>query len=355
MTDATSAGDWRWQLKNQIRRLEDLETRVELTDSERAAIRAAGFGWGISPYYLSLVDGRDPACPIRLQCIPQHTELGVEPGDLRDPLGEDERMAAPGIVHRYPDRALFLTTDRCTVYCRYCTRRRLVGGEKRQLNREEIDGALAYLCAHPQIREVILSGGDPLISGDRFLDGVLGRLREVPSIEVLRIHTRMPVVCPMRITPSLVEVLRRHQPVFLITHFNHPRELTPEACRGLQTLADAGVPLGNQAVLLRGVNDDADTIAELGRGLQRNRVWFYYLHHVDPAQGISHFRCEVSEGVRIIEQLRGRLSGPAIPRFIVDLPGGHGKVALEPDYVAHDQARLALRSPIDERVIVPLV
>jgi lysine 2,3-aminomutase len=330
--------DGSWQVKHRVRTLEGLEAVLRLSEDERAGVAAAesagGFEWGITPYYLSLIDPSDPRDPVRLQCVPRSAESHAAAHDLVDPLGEDPKMPVPGLVHRYPDRALLLLTDRCSVYCRFCTRRRLVGTEERQLRADEVDRVCDYLRANPGVREVILSGGDPLVAGDRFLESVLAKLRAVPSIELLRIHTRMPVVCPQRITRALAKTLRRFQPLWVVTHFNHPYEVTPEAKASLDLLADAGVPLANQSVLLAGVNSDAAILEALSRELLKARVRPYYLHQGDLATGTGHFRAPLEAAVELVGKLRGRLGGLGIPALIVDLPGGKGKIQLAPDPVA---------------------
>lgn len=342
--------DWRWQLKNRIRSVEELEARIRLTAEERRAATYPGaFGWGITPHYLSLADPADPTCPIRRQCVPHTDEYQVGPAELGDPLGEVPLTPVAGLIHRYPDRALLLTTDRCAMYCRYCTRKRLVSSTERQLSASELEQVTSYLLEHTEIREVILSGGDPLVSGDRYLEQVLTALHEVPHIELLRIHTRMPVVNPFRITESLAALLRRFQPLFVVTHFNHPYELTDEAGAAIARLVDAGVPVANQAVLLRGINSDATIIEALCRQLAKNRIWSYYLHQGDLAEGTETFRTPISKGLEIIETLRGRLSGYAIPQLIVDLPGGRGKISLTPDRIlAHHDRTWHFRGPLGE-------
>ncbi len=343
---SVSDEDWadgRWQLKNRVTTRAALESVLALSDDERAGVAAAetsgGFEWGITPYYLDLVDPSDPRDPIRLQCVPRGAEGHVVPHDRVDPLGEDPKMPVPGLVHRYPDRVLLLLTDRCSVYCRFCTRRRLVGTEERQLRAAELDRIVDYLQSRPEVREVIVSGGDPLVAGDRFLETTLARLRALPSIELLRIHTRMPVVCPQRITARLARTLRRFQPLYVVTHFNHPYEVTPEAAAACARLADAGVPLANQAVLLAGVNTDAAILEALSRELLRVRVRPHYLHQGDLASGTEHFRTPLDAGVRLLSALRGRLSGLGIPQLIVDLPGGKGKVSVAADPVARRHGR----------------
>lgn len=354
MFEEVAPADWadgRWQLKNRVTSLEALERLLPLSAAERDGVRAAesqgGFEWGITPYYLSLIDPADARDPVRLQCIPQARESHALVHDLLDPLGEDPKMPVPGIVHRYPDRALFLLTDRCTVYCRFCTRRRLVGTEERQLSMEEVETAARYLESDPRIREVILSGGDPLVAGDRYLAGVLERLRRIPHLELLRIHTRMPVVCPQRITAATARMLRRFQPLWVVTHFNHPYELTAEAHAACARLADAGIPLANQSVLLAGVNTDAAILEALSRELLKARVRPYYLHQGDLAQGTEHFRTPIATGVELVGALRGRISGLGIPALIVDLPGGKGKVQLAPDPIAGRNGReVAFHAPL---------
>lgn len=346
--------DWAtasWQLKHRVRTLADLERCLDLEEDERRGVAAAeasgGFEWGITPYYLSLVDPADRRDPIRLQCVPRAAEAHVHPHDLVDPLGEDPKMPVPGLVHRYPDRVLLLLTDRCTVYCRFCTRRRLVGTEERQLREDELDAIVAYLERTPAVREVIISGGDPLVAGDRFLGRVLDRLRAIPSVELLRLHTRMPVVCPQRVTPALARILRRVQPLYVVTHFNHPWELSPEAKAACSLLADHGIPLANQSVLLAGVNTDPVILEALSRELLRVRVRPYYLHQGDLANGTEHFRTPLAAAVELVGSLRGRLGGLGIPSLIVDLPGGKGKVELSPDPVIERHGReVTFRAPL---------
>lgn len=346
--------DWAsgsWQLKNRVRTRAALERCFPLTPDERRGVDAAeaegGFEWGITPHYLALIDRTDPRDPVRQQCVPSAAESHVHPHDLVDPLGEDPKMPVPGLVHRYPDRVLLLLTDRCTVYCRFCTRRRLVGTEERQLRDDELDAIAGYLRRTPSVREVIVSGGDPLVAGDRFLERVLSRLRDIPSIELLRIHTRMPVVCPQRITPSLARILRRAQPLYVVTHFNHPYELSREAKAACSLLADHGIPLANQSVLLAGVNTDPVILEALSRELLRVRVRPYYLHQGDLANGTEHFRTPIGAAVELVGALRGRLGGLGIPALIVDLPGGKGKVELAPDPVIERHGReVTFRAPL---------
>jgi lysine 2,3-aminomutase len=328
--------DWRWQLSHSLTTAEELAAALTLSEAERsglAALGERGFPVAVTPYYLGLIDAQDPDCPIRRQVVPRVEELERVPGDLADPLGEAAHEAAPNLIQRYPDRALLFATDRCAVYCRFCTRSRLVGagGGARSLDR--LEPAFAYLRAHPEISDVIVSGGDPMVMATERLVRLVARLREIPSIETIRLATRVPVVLPQRVTDELLQALRPHHPIWVMTHFNHPKELTPESERALIRLADAGFPVMNHSVLLRGVNADADVLARLFRGLVRCRARPYYLLQADPVQGTGHLRTPLEAGVAIMERLQGRLSGIALPKLIVDTPGGLGKVPVGPDYV----------------------
>lgn len=326
--------DWRWHVRHALDTPDALAEVIALTDDERdgyAATRAA-FRMSLPPYYAALMDPADPACPVRMMAVPRTAEALVLPDELRDPLGEDAHMPVPHLVHRYPDRALLLVNNMCSMYCRFCTRKRLTGEENEAISRAELGRAVDYLRAQPQIRDVLVSGGDPLVMGDRRLAEILAALRTVPSVEVVRIGTRIPVVLPMRVTPALVEVLRAHAPVWVMTHFNHPKELTPEALRALSALVDGGVPVANQAVLLRGVNSSARIIKDLFQRLTRARVHSYYLHQCDLAHGIEPFRTPLALGLDILRALRGQTSGYVVPHFALDLPGGGGKITLSPDY-----------------------
>jgi lysine 2,3-aminomutase len=328
--------DWRWQLSHAITDLAALERTLPLSEEERrGAARAleGGFPLSITPYYAALIDAADPACPIRRQCVPLAREADEVPGDLRDPLGEEANEVAPHLVQRYPDRALLIATDRCSVYCRFCTRSRMVGhgGGTRQLS--SLAPAMDYLRAHPEVQEVIVSGGDPLIMSDARVAALLRELATIESVGDVRVASRTPVTLPQRITPELCRALREHPAVWLMTHFNHPRELTPESKRACALLVDHGVPVMNHTVLLRGINDDASVLEQLFRGLVRARVRPYYLLQADPVRGTGHLRTPLAVGVRIMESLQGRLSGIALPRFIVDTPNGRGKVPVGTDYV----------------------
>ncbi len=328
--------DWRWQLRNAVRSADGLARVLTLTAGELAAARAAeraGFPIAITPYYLSLCDPRDPDCPVRRQVVPRLPEGDAVPGDLRDPLGEEAHEVAPELIQRYPDRALLLVTDRCAVYCRFCTRSRMVGAGGGPRSLERLGPAFDYLRAHPEVRDVIVSGGDPLAMATERLVRVIAALRDIPSVETIRLATRVPVALPQRITAELTDALRAYHPLWVMTHFNHPKELTAQARAALRHLADAGFPVMNQSVLLRGVNDDAQLLAELFRGLVRERARPYYLLMADPVKGTGHLRTPLDTGIRIMRELTGRLSGIALPKLIVDTPGGFGKVPVGPDYV----------------------
>jgi lysine 2,3-aminomutase len=328
--------DWRWQQRNALSTAEELARVVDLTERERRGLALAEGRSRVAatPYYASLMDRAHPSCPIRLQVIPSPEEGEAAPGDLADPLGEDAHRPGAAIVHRYPDRALLLAVDRCPVYCRHCTRRRLTLGddETRALGRAALDEAVAYVRAHPGIRDVIVSGGDPLSLSDDRLAEILGALRAIPHVQILRVATRAPVVNPMRVDGALAALLRRHAPLFVVTHFNHPKECTPEARAACEALVDHGVPVENQTVLLRGVNSSARILQDLFERLLTFRVRPYYLHQGDLARGTAHLRTPLEAGVAILEALRGRTSGLAIPHLAVDLPGGGGKVTVQPSW-----------------------
>ncbi|RBO53426.1 lysine 2,3-aminomutase [Rhodovulum sp. BSW8] len=349
--EATAAewSDWRWQLRARIRSLDGLERVFRLTEDERAAVarHKGGLPVGITPYYASLMGADDPAEPLRRTHIPVGQEYLRLPGESDDPLGEDPASAVPGLVHRYPDRALFLATGTCSTYCRYCTRSRMVGqtGGEQQISARHWERAFAYIEATPQIRDVLVSGGDPLTLSDDKLDYLLGRLRAIPHVEFIRIGTKVPLVLPMRITRALTRMLRKHHPLWMSVHCTHPAELTLEATEALTRLADAGLPLGAQTVLLKGINDHVETLRTLYRELLRRRVRPYYLLQCDPITGSGQFRTPVETGLDLIDGLRGHLTGYAVPQYIIDAPGGGGKVALVPDHIeGRDGDDLLLRN-----------
>ncbi len=327
--------DWKWQVKNRIETYEQLSQYFTFEPEEAEGIKKAlaKFRMAITPYYLSLIDPNDPFDPIRRQAIPQGAECNIAPADLNDPLHEDEDSPAPGLTHRYPDRVLFLITDMCSMYCRHCTRRRFAGQKDDESPSERIEKCLAYIEKTPQVRDVLLSGGDALMVSDKKLEYIIQRLRAIPHVEIVRIGSRTPVVCPQRITPELCEMLKKYHPIWLNTHFNHPNEFTPDAEQALARLANAGIPLGNQTVLLRGVNDCVHVMKKLMHELVRNRVRPYYIYQCDLSMGLEHFRTPVSKGIEIIENLRGHTSGYAVPTFVVDAPGGGGKTPVMPQYV----------------------
>ncbi|HUL60176.1 MAG TPA: KamA family radical SAM protein, partial [Anaeromyxobacteraceae bacterium] len=297
------------------------------------------------PYYAALMDPDDPACPIRLQSVPTMGELQIAAADLEDPLAEERDMPVPGITHRYPDRVLFYTTHNCPVYCRHCTRKRKVSDPTSAAAKAQVEAGLAYIAKHPEIRDVVISGGDPLSLSDDRLDYILGRLRAIPHVEIFRLGTRNLVTLPQRVTEDFARMLRAHHPVFVNTHFNHPKECTAEAFEAARRLADAGCVIGNQMVLLKGVNDDPAVVKELNHKLLLMRIRPYYIYQCDLARGISHFRTPVEAGIRIIEHLRGHTSGLAVPQFVVDAPQGGGKIPVNPDYVVrHEGKRWVLRN-----------
>jgi lysine 2,3-aminomutase len=340
---------WVWQMQNSLRTAQGLAATLSLTEDElHAAERAeeSGFPLAITPYYLSLIDKSDPTCPIRRQVVPAPLEGAETRGDMRDPLGEEAHEVAPDLIQRYPDRALLFVSDRCAVYCRFCTRSRIVGngGGPRSLDR--LAPALAYLRAHPEVKDVLLSGGDPLTMKTSRLVALVEAVRSIPSVETIRLATRVPVVLPQRLDDELLQALRPHHPLWVMTHFNHPKELTPESRAGLRKLADAGFPVMNQTVLLRGVNDSPAVLTELFRGLVRERARPYYLLQMDPVRGTGHLRTPIQKGIDIMEALQGRLSGIALPKLIIDTPGGFGKVPVGPDYVLErSEGRTLLRTP----------
>jgi lysine 2,3-aminomutase len=346
--------DWRWQVRNAVTSAAALAAALPLSDDELAGAQRAereGLPIGITPYYLSLCDKGDPRCPIRMQCVPHAREADLVPGDLSDPLGEVAHEVSPHLVQRYPDRALLLATDRCAVYCRFCTRSRMVGDGGGATPLEALAPALAWLRAHPEVRDVIVSGGDPLAMATERVVRLVAALRAIPSLDTIRLATRVPVTLPMRITGELLRALRPNHPLWVMTHFNHPKELTPPSIAACTRLADAGFPVMNQTVLLAGINDDARTLEALFRGLVRARVRPYYLLQADPVRGTGHLRTPIARGIAIMEQLQGRLTGIALPKLICDTPGGRGKVPLGPDYVvARGEGTTTLRTFRGEEV-----
>ena len=339
--------DWKWQVKNRIETLEDLKKYVTLTPEEEEGVKKTlqTLRMAITPYYISLIDPNNPDCPVRKQAVPTAKETYQSPADLLDPLHEDEDSPVPGLTHRYPDRVLLLITDMCSMYCRHCTRRRFAGQKDAESAVDRIDRAIEYIAKTPQVRDVLLSGGDALMVSDERLEYIISRLRQIPHVEIVRIGSRTPVVCPQRITDNLVNMLKKYHPIWLNTHFNHPQEVTKEATEACARLANAGIPLGNQTVLLRGVNDCVNTMKKLMHELVKMRVRPYYIYQCDLSMGIEHFRTPVSKGLEIIEGLRGHTSGYAVPTFVVDAPGGGGKTPVMPQYVvSQSPGRVVLRN-----------
>jgi len=331
----TEWNDWRWQLRARIRDIEGLSRILKPSEDEQLAMTYAGHQLpvAITPYYASLLDRNNPFQPIRRTVLPTTGEHLSSPGEAADPLAEDQDSPVPGLVHRYPDRVLFLVTDFCSTYCRYCTRSRMVGhhgGYSTNLARWE--DAIAYIERTPTVRDVLLSGGDPLTLSDESLAWLLSRLRQIRHVEFLRIGTKVPVVLPQRITPALTRMLKKFHPLWISIHFTHPEELTPEVSQACERLADAGIPLGSQTVLLSGINDDVPTMKALLHGLLTVRVKPYYLYQCDPILGSSHFRTPVEKGLEIIRGLRGYTTGYAVPTYVIDAPGGGGKIPLLPEY-----------------------
>jgi lysine 2,3-aminomutase len=325
-------GDWRWQFRNRIRTLEQLERLFSFGADERRMLREVltEFRLGITPYYLSLIDPNDP---MRLQAVPSAEEfLFGHDGDI-DPLAEDAFSPVPGIVHRYPDRCLLIATNVCALYCRYCTRKRIMEEGDAPPPEQAFDAMIGYIANTPAIRDVIVSGGDPLTWSSRRLRHLLERLRAIPHLEIIRLGSRVPVTLPQRIDAELCGMLEQFGPIWINVHFNHPREVTAEAAAACDRLLRSGIPLNNQAVLLRGINDDADVIRSLVQALMRIKVRPYYLYNCDPVRGARHFRTPISKGIEIIEALRGHTSGLAVPVFVVDAPGGGGKIPIQPDYL----------------------
>ena len=326
---------WGWQLRNRITSLSQLEEYLELTPKEREGCRHANkkLAMAITPHFFNLIDREDPNCPIRRQVIPRDEEMSIGPGETLDPVGEDEHSPVEGIVHRYPDRVLFLATDRCAAYCRYCTRSRLVSNAQDYNFHPALEQGLAYIEKNEGIRDVLLSGGDPLLLSDRKLDYLLARLQAIPHVEFVRLGSRIPIFLPQRITSRLTDILRRQGPVWMSIHANHPRECTLELKTACERLALAGVPLGNQSVLLRGVNDDLGVMKSLVHRLLMMRVRPYYLYQCDLITGSAHLRSDIRKGLEIVRGLRGHTSGYAVPQFVIDAPGGGGKVPINPEYI----------------------
>lgn len=336
--------DWRWQFRNRVRDVETLKCLVNLSREEENAFKASGknLPFAVTPYYMGLVNPCDPLDPIRKTVIPRVEEFTTSQHEMIDPCGEDKNSPVPGLVHRYPDRVLFLVNDICSVYCRYCTRSRVVGSGELH---PEFEHVYRYLEAHTEVRDVLISGGDPLVFSDDRLETIIQRLRHIPHIEIIRIGTKVPVVMPQRITDRLVAMLKRYHPLFMSIHFLHPREITPEVTAACNKLADAGIPTFSQTVLLKGVNDDPAVMKTLMQKLLTLRVRPYYIYQCDPVQGTSHFRTTIKTGLDIMEHLRGHTTGYAVPTYVVDAPGGGGKIPVSPDYVvSEEEDKVVLRN-----------
>jgi lysine 2,3-aminomutase len=339
--------DWKWQYGNRITRIDELAKVVSINDQEKQDISFClnRFRMAITPYYASLMDPDDPMCPVRMQAVPTINETYKLPCEMDDPLNEEFDSPVKNIVHRYPDRVLFLVTRKCAMYCRHCTRRRTTGEEDFVISEPEMQEAIRYIAQTPQVRDVLISGGDPLTMSDAALEGIISRLRGIEHVEIIRIGTRVPVVMPMRITPAFLAMLRKYQPIWINTHFNHPIELTAAAVKACSDIVDSGIPLGNQSVLLRNINDDTETIRELLLKLVKARVRPYYLYQCDLSEGIGHFRTKVEKGVEIIRNLTGAISGYAIPKFVIDAPNGGGKIPINPEYIlSMDNEKVVLRN-----------
>ena len=339
--------DWHWQMQNRIATVDELKRYIDLTPEEEEGVINClkVLRMRITPYYLSLINLEDPYDPVRRQAVPTALELHTCPADLTDPLHEDTDSPVKGLTHRYPDRVLMLVTDQCSMYCRHCTRRRFAGQQDKALPMNQIDKCIEYIREHEAVRDVLLSGGDPLVLSDENLESIISRIRAIKHVEIIRIGSRTPVVLPQRITPELCSMLRKYHPIWLNTHFNHPNEITEESSRACAMLADAGIPLGNQSVLLAGVNDCVYVMRELVHKLVAIRVRPYYLYQCDLSMGLEHFRTPVAKGIEIIEGLRGHTSGFCVPTFVVDAPGGGGKIPVMPDYlISQTTKKVVLRN-----------
>ncbi len=338
--------DWRWQMSNRLNSVEELGKVINLTTTEEKALGAGGlFRVDITPYFASLIDPDDPTCPVRKQVIPTAREMVSFESMMEDSLAEDKHSPVPGLVHRYPDRVLMLVTTQCASYCRYCTRSRIVGDPTQTFSRKEFDAQIEYIENTPQIRDVLLSGGDPLVLAPKLLDMILSRLRDIPHLEIIRIGSRVPVFLPMRVDQNLCDMLEKYHPFWLNIHVNHPKEVTPELAAAADRLTKAGVPLGNQSVLLAGVNDSVRIQRKLVHDLVKIRVRPYYLYQCDLVQGSGHFRTSISKGIEIMEGLRGHTSGYSVPTYVVDAPGGGGKIPLQPNYIlAQGSDKVVLRN-----------
>jgi lysine 2,3-aminomutase len=332
---AAEWNDWKWQLRNRITSVDQLKQVVEMTKEEEKVVNNSlkSLRMAITPYYASLMDPADRNCPIRKRAIPSGKEIEISKEDMADPLHEDMESPVRSITHRYPDRLLFLVTDQCSMYCRHCTRRRMAGETDKPMPKQDVDMGIEYIKDTPQIRDVLISGGDPLTMSDDFVEDIIKRVRKIPHVEIVRLGIAAPVVMPQRITPELIKMLRKYHPFYVNTHFNHPKEITPESKKACEMLADGGIPLGNQTVLLKGINDSPIIMKKLVHDLVRIRVRPYYIYQCDLSLGIGHFRTSVGKGLEIMENLRAYTSGLCIPTFVVDTPHGGGKTPVMPNYL----------------------
>ncbi len=345
--DSPEWNDWHWQYQHRIMDEETLSHVIDMSEQEKrdVAVCLKKFRMAVSPYYASLIDPADPNDPIRRQAVPSIEETKVWPWEMADPLNEEGDSPVSSIVKRYPDRVLFLVTKCCAMYCRHCTRRRLVGEEDRSISMEETEEALDYIRRTPVVRDVLISGGDPLTLPDKRLEYIISELRKIEHVEIIRIGTRVPVTMPMRITPELTAMLKKYHPLWINTHFNHPHELTKYSVHACEAIADAGIPLGNQSVLLRGINDNTPVMKELLLGLLQARVRPYYLYQCDMSEGLQQFRTDVRTGIRMIQELTGNVTGFAVPKFVIDAPGGGGKVPMNPEYIiSMDDKKVVMRN-----------
>ena len=354
--DDSKWNNFRWQLQNRVTNLSQLENHLNLSNKERNGVILSGnkLSLSITPHFFNLIEANNPDCPIRKQVIPTVDEISVSSEEMSDPCGEDSHMPVPGLVHRYPDRVLFLLTDRCASYCRYCTRSRVVSGAGENNLKTNFEDAFQYLENNKSIRDVLFSGGDPLLYADNKLEKIIKRIRNIKHIEFIRIGTRIPIFLPQRITPNLCNMLKKYHPLWMSVHTNHPKELTSEVKQALEMLANSGIPLGNQSVLLKGVNDDTSTMKSLVHKLLQCRVRPYYLYQCDLIEGSSHLRTSASKGIEIIEGLRGHTSGYAVPQFVIDAPGGGGKIPINPEYVVEKNSKqLKIRNYEGKSFIYP--
>ncbi len=344
--------DWRWQIRNRIRNKDEISKILTLTPKEIKGIEGSGtkLTMSIPPYFASLIDAQDPRCPIRLQSVPLADELKTAPEEMRDPCGEDKNSPVHGLVHRYPDRVLFLVNEMCAMYCRYCTRSRMVGDGNRTLSTSTYEKAFDYIRSNKKIRDVLISGGDPLTMGDNILEYIIKNVKAIPHVEFVRIGTRIPVTLPQRITPELITMLKKYSPIWMSIHFNHAREITQRVKYACNMIADAGIPMGSQTVLLKGVNDSPATMKKLMHELLKIRVRPYYIYQCDPIMGSKHFRTSVATGMNIMEQLRGHTTGYAVPTYVIDAPGGGGKVPASPGYIiSQEKGKTVLRNYANEK------